>query len=191
MATRIITVGGKKIRHERITKKNGKVYDYFYEVSKGGKKKGQKQSFKSIYGTSLQVKEQKEKKLTYKQKKEKIFTEFGDTPTVRKKLRDIEEKYGKNLSYKSLSSRMIGISDLELDDSKRFSEVDRARKLIRNLGYTEDEFQQIYGISASQLSEADYHTTGNGEQEVTINGKVYGIKWNYTGYEDLVYLRDA
>ena len=78
MATKIITINGKKIRHERVTnKKTGKTYDYFYEVTEGGKKKGQKQSFKSIYGTSLQVKKEKESKLSIDQKEAKIYEEFG------------------------------------------------------------------------------------------------------------------
>lgn len=77
---------------------------------------------------------------------------------------------------------MIGFE--ELDEKTHVSDLNRAKKLIRNLGYTEEEFQNIYGISADQLAHAK---TADGE--ITIGNKVYKIEWNYTGYEDLVLLR--
>ena len=191
-----------------VIRKNGKIYEdrtvkgykYVYEVTISpvtGKKKfnritnkNEEQSLLSSFGYRKTRKTKS--KASIKNIKERIFEEFGNTPETKYKLKDIEgklEDQGKTLddiSYQSLASKMIGTARTnkygELDIE--YTELDRAKKLIRNLGYTEEEFQNIYGISAEQLS---HSKTADGE--ITIGNKVYAIKWNYTGYEDLVLLR--
>ena len=193
-----------------VIRKNGKIYEdrtvkgykYVYEVTISpvtGKKKfnritnkSEEQSLLSSFGYRKTRRTKTKIKADVEEIRKQILEEFGNTPETKYKLKNIEgalERQGKTLddiSYQSLASKMIGTAKTnkygELDIE--YTELDRAKKLIRNLGYTEEEFQNVYGISAEQLSHAK---TVDGE--ITIGNKVYSIKWNYTGYEDLVLLR--
>lgn len=195
-----------------VIRKNGKIYEdrtvkgykYVYEVTISpvtGKKKfnriankNEEQSLLSSFGyrKTRRTKQKSKTKASIEDLRKNILEEFGNTIEAKYKLKNIEgdlKNQGKTLediSYQSLTSKMIGTAKSNKDGGFdiEYTELDRAKKMIRNLGYTEEEFQNIYGISAEQLSHAK---TADGE--ITIGNKVYAIKWNYTGYEDLVLLR--
>ena len=193
-----------------VIRKNGKLYEdrtvkgykYVYEVTINpttGKKKfnritskSEEQSLLSSFGYRKSKKTKQKTKTSVEEIRKKVTDEFGNTIETNYKLKNIEDQLkdqGKtieDISYDSLASKMISTITKNKDGGLdiEYTELDRAKKLIRNLGYTEEEFQNIYGISAEQLSHAK---TADGE--ITIGNKVYALKWNYTGYDDLVLLR--
>lgn len=185
-----------KIYEDRTIRKNGKTYSYIYEVNVNevtGKKvftkiKDTKQikELESSFAYRRQRRSNKKKKLTAENKEKTLLEEFGNTISVKKAIKDLKDKFDfEELSYESLASRMIGRKSLN-DEKILFEKLDKAKKLIRNLGYTEAQFEEIYGVSVQQLADGKFK-----DKEVIIGNKRYKIEFNYTGYEDLVYLGEV
>ena len=151
--------------------KSGKVREktYTYIVEAGGTKivKGQKQ--KQQFKTIVKAEKKQGKKLTQNQAID-LIKNSNDVAGIKFNILN-ELKFNKK--YKD------GITEKGLERLISQEKLSKSEQFIRNLGYTEKEFEKEFGITSEQIAAGTLTTTGGLTKFTSPTGQEIYFSWEY------------
>lgn len=169
MANKIVT--RKRSWYNKAGDRIEKTYTYIVET--GGKKtiKGKKQKQKFISTTPV-----------YAGKKQgKLLTQQEALDWVNENIEDPELKFNLKNALKSKRKKYSeeGITQKALERLADKEKLSQTEQFIRNLGYTEAEFESEFNLTKEDLSKGTFNYSDKITTFKSADGKIFSFIWDY------------
>lgn len=169
MANKIVT--RKRSWYNKAGNRVEKTYTYIVET--GGKKtiKGKKQKQKFISTTPVYARKKQGKLLTQQEALDWVNENIKD-PELKFNLRNALRSKRKNYSEKGITQKALE----RLVDEEKLSKTEQ---FIRNLGYTESEFEDEFNLTKEDLLKGTFEYSDKITTFKSANGKIFSFMWDY------------
>ncbi len=144
----------------RKTKSGVKTYTYYYEIAPAGSKR--KYNRLPMYAARARTP-------LSQTEIDNIVDEIDDFVLSRQLLNQIIDRQENRLPVTS-----EWIENLLTDEK-----LSKQEQFIKNLGYSAEEFEELYGLTAEDLLRGTMTRSGNYVQIVSEDGEIYYFIWDY------------